>query len=283
MTLKGGTTSACAACKYQRRKCIPECLLAPYFPADQTKVFQNAHKLFGVSNIVKILRGLDPSQHAEAMRSIKYQANVRDRFPVDGCVGVINHLNCQIQMLEDELHAVIAQLEMCRQYHHQQHQHQHQHQISLMPDDVPSQLELGMAPPNNGIQFFNHTYPAVSDVPVSMQHSYSNSNNSLCVQHPFLDTNNNSSNGNQLMAIQSQLLAPNSETLVMQQEVLQGYDEIHPFFESIDDRQSFIDTKEAYDSSSCAESAKETTQAIEHVAESELKSAAACFSLTSVN
>ncbi|KAK8692931.1 hypothetical protein V6N13_070534 [Hibiscus sabdariffa] len=273
MTLKGGTTSACAACKYQRRKCIPECLLAPYFPADQTKVFQNAHKLFGVSNIVKILRGLDPSQHAEAMRSIKYQANVRDRFPVYGCLGVINHLNYQIQLLEDEFHAVLAQLEMCRQYHHQ-----NQHQIASIPDDVPSQLELGMAPPNNGVQFLNHAYAAVPDVPVSMQHSYSNSNtnNSLCVQHPC-------SNDNQLMAIQSQLLVPNSETLVIQQEVLQDYDEIHPFFDTIDDRQSYIDTKEAYESSSCAESAKETTQAIEHVAENELKSAAACFSLTSVN
>lgn len=258
MTLKSGTTSACAACKYQRRKCIPECLLAPYFPADQTKVFQNAHKLFGVSNIVKILKSLDPSQHAEAMRSIKYQANVRDKFPVYGCLGVIRQLYYQIQLLEEEFHSVLSQLEMCRQYN----------------QEVPSQLELGMAPPTNGLHFLT----AVSDMPVSMQQSYSNSNNigysppyvdskdhnnnnndsnsnnnnSLWIQHPFLATNNsissNSNENNPLMAIQSQLLVSNTQPLVVQHEVVQDYDEIHPFFDAIDDRQSFIHTKEPFDS-----------------------------------
>ncbi|XVF12012.1 hypothetical protein REPUB_Repub08aG0077900 [Reevesia pubescens] len=307
MTLKGGTTSACAACRYQRRKCVPECRLAPYFPADQTKIFQNAHKLFGVSNIVKILKSLDPSQHSEAMRSIKYQANVRDRFPVYGCLGIIRQLYYQIQLLEEEYHAVLAQLEMYRQHHQQQH-----HISSMPPDDVPSQLELGMAPPTNAnaLPLFNQVpaqpqpYTTVSAMPVSMHHTYSTgnnvgysssymdshkeilgNNNSLWIQHPFLPTNNNSNdnNGNP-MAIQSQLqLVPNSHPLDhVQQEVVQDYDEIHPFFDTIDDRQSYIDSKEAYGSSS-EESLKDTTQSMEHVAENELKSAAACFSLTSVN
>ncbi|XWS51066.1 hypothetical protein CRYUN_Cryun12cG0144300 [Craigia yunnanensis] len=300
MTLKGGTTSACAACKYQRRKCIPECLLAPYFPADQTKVFQNAHKLFGVSNIVKILKSLDPTQHAEAMRSIKYQANVRDRFPVYGCLGVIRQLYYQIQLIEEEFHAVLAQLEMYRQQHHQQHQ------ISSLLDDVPSQLELGMALPSNDVPLFNQVpaqpYINVSPMPVSMQHSYSTSNNivynssyvdskenvgnhnGLCIQHPFLATNNNSSNNSgSPMAIESQLLVLNSQPLShVQPQVVQDYNEIHPFFDTIDDTQSYIDSKEAYDSSS-EESLKDATQSMEHVAVNELKSAAACFSLTSVN
>ncbi|XVF54237.1 hypothetical protein PTKIN_Ptkin05aG0164400 [Pterospermum kingtungense] len=316
MTLKGGTTSACAACKYQRRKCIPECLLAPYFPADQTKVFQNAHKLFGVSNIVKILRSLDPSQHAEAMRSIKYQANVRDRFPVYGCLGVIRQLYYQIQLLEEEFQAVLAQLEMFRQ------QQQQQHQITSLPNpinDVASQLELGMAPPSNALPLFNQVPPqpaynnnnnnnnnlSANAMSVSMQQPYStasenvgynsssnyadskenvgNNNNCLWIQHPFLGTNNNSSP----MGIQSQqLLVPNSQPLAhhhVQQEIVQDYNEIHPFFDTIDDRQSYIDSKDAYESSSSEESLKDTTQSMEHVAVNELKSAAACFSLTSVN
>ncbi|XVF50205.1 hypothetical protein PTKIN_Ptkin04bG0077400 [Pterospermum kingtungense] len=299
MTLKGGTASACAACKYQRRKCVPECPLAPYFPAEQTKVFQNAHKLFGVSNIVKILRILDPSQHAEAMRSIKYQANVRDRFPVYGCLGVIRHLYFQIQLLEEEFHAVLAKLEMYRQQYH-------------ISSDVPSQLQLGMAPPTNALlPLFNqlpndhHPYTNMSatSMPVSMQHSYATSNNigsyadskenngenndnSLWIQHPFLATNNNGIGSS--MEIQSQLLVPNnsSQPLNVQRDVVvQDYDdEIHPFFDTIDDRQSFIDCKEAYDSSSSEESPKEMTQSMEHnVGENELKSAAACFTLTSIN
>ncbi|EEF52104.1 LOB domain-containing protein 27 [Ricinus communis] len=284
MTLKGGTSQACASCKYQRRKCSTECPLAPYFPPDQPKMFQNAHKLFGVRNITKMLETLDAPQKQEAMRSIIYQANIRERFPVHGCWGIICQLHYQIRQTEEEIHAVHAQLEMYRQHH--------QHHISSLTDDVASQLELGMAPPNNALSLFGHTSTPqpynVSGMPVSQQHSYSNSSNAgyssgyldskdhLWVQHPYATTNNNNTNS---MAIQSQLVA--SQPLAIQQ-VVQDYDEIHPFFDTIDDRQSYIDSKEPYDSSS-EESLKDTTQSIEHVAENELKSAAACFSLTSVN
>ncbi|KDP31190.1 hypothetical protein JCGZ_11566 [Jatropha curcas] len=291
MTLKGGTSQACAACKYQRRKCSSECPLAPYFPPDQPKMFQNAHKLFGVSNILKIIKDLDAPQKAEAMRSIIYQANIRDRFPVHGCWGIICQLHFQIRQAEEELHAVHAQLEMYRQHH--------QHQISSLTDDVPSQLELGMAPPTNALSLFSHNTPqpynTVNVLPVSQQHSYSNSSNvsyssgyldskdhlgnSMWVQHAYggaTTTNNDNNNSSNSMALQSQLVA--SQPLAIQQEVVQDYDEIHPFFDTIDD----IDSKEAYNSSS-EESLKDTTESIEHVADNELKNAAACFSLTSVN
>ncbi|CAA2980410.1 LOB domain-containing 27-like [Olea europaea subsp. europaea] len=62
----------------------------------------------------------------------------------------------------------------------------------------------------------------------------------------------------------------------------QDYDEIHQFFDIIDDRQSYVDSKEAYESSS-ESSMKDTRHSIELMAENELKSAAACFSLTNVN
>ncbi|KAK2663931.1 hypothetical protein Ddye_002505 [Dipteronia dyeriana] len=285
MTLKGGTSQACAACKYQRRRCSSECPLKPYFPPDQPKMFQNAHKLFGVSNILKILKNLDADQKTEAMRSIIHQANIRDQYPVHGCMGVIKKLRDQIWLAEEELHAVLLQLDMYRQQHYQQ-------QISSsLPDDVvPSQLELGMAPPNNALSLFNHApqqpYNAVSAaaLPIAQQHSYSNNSysstyidskdnlsNSIWVQHPYAMNNNNNP-----MAIQSLQVSG------IQQEVVHDYDELHPFFDTIDDRQSYIDSKEAYESSS-EESLKDTTQSIEHVAENELKTAAACFSLTSVN
>ncbi|XP_062168800.1 LOB domain-containing protein 27-like [Alnus glutinosa] len=291
MTLKGGTSQACAACKYQRRRCSAECPLSPYFPPEQPKLFQNAHKLFGVSNILKILKNLEPGQKNEAMRSIIYQANMRDKFPIYGCCWIICQLKYQIIHAEEELQAVQAQLEMYRQHH----------QISSMPpDDVTSQLELGMAPPSNGgLSLFNHaTTPqhynnAVSQaLPVPQQQCYSNGSkavysspsymdakdinvaNSFWVQQTYGNNNNNS------MAIQSQLVV--SQPQAIQQEVVQEYDELHPFFDSIDDRQSYIDSKEAYESSS-EESLKDTTQSTEHVAENELKNAAARFSLTSVN
>lgn len=269
MTLKGGTSQACAACKYQRRRCTSECPLAPYFPPHEQKMFQNAHKLFGVSNILKILKKLDPSQKSDAMKSIIYQANVRDENPVHGCWGKICQLKYQIWQAEEELHAVHTQLEMYRQYH--------QHQISSMPDhDVTSQLELGMAPPSNALPLFNHSAPpqpyaamSASGLPVAQQHSYSNSSNNVVYnsaaymdskdnsnnnvvnplwvqQHPYNSTSNNNNNNNS-MVIQSQLVA-SQQPIAMQQEVVQDYDEMHPFFDTIDDRQSYIDSKEAYES-----------------------------------
>ncbi|OMO96590.1 hypothetical protein CCACVL1_04878 [Corchorus capsularis] len=301
----GGSSSACAACKFQRRKCIPDCPLAPYFPADQPKIFQNAHKLFGVSNILKLLKSLDPAQHAEAMRSIKYQANARDMFPVHGCVGVISQLNYQIRLLQEEFHLVNAQLEM---YMYRQQYHDPNISSISMADNVHvpnSQLQLGMPLPAavtdqaNTLPLFNQLrHPNYTDSAAASLSSYSNTNtntntNSNNVgnnssstsyihgsninQHPFVTNNINSSCS---MAIQPH----HPLSLPLQQEQLvQDYDEIHHFFDSIDDRQSYIESKEAYDCSSEESIMKDTTQSMEHVAENELKSAAACFSLTSVS
>lgn len=148
MTLKGGTTQACAACKFQRRKCTPECVLAPYFPADQPKVFQNVHKLFGVSNIQKILKELEPSQKKIAMDSIIYQSNIRDKNPVHGCWEVICRLRYQIWQMEEELRSVHQQLEICRHHYHHQRLH---------GGSEDHQLELGMSmtPSSNALQLFD--------------------------------------------------------------------------------------------------------------------------------
>ncbi|KAL9687647.1 hypothetical protein QQ045_032054 [Rhodiola kirilowii] len=110
MTLKGGASQACAACKYQRRRCLPECQLAPYFPADQPKMFQNAHRLFGVSNILKILKLVKPNERSEAMRSIIYESEIRDKEPVLGCFGFIQQLRYRVQLFENELQATRFQL-----------------------------------------------------------------------------------------------------------------------------------------------------------------------------
>ncbi|KAK1311840.1 LOB domain-containing protein 27 [Acorus calamus] len=53
---------SCAACKFQRRKCTADCPLAPYFPAENQRDFNHAHRLFGVANVLKITKNLDPIQ-----------------------------------------------------------------------------------------------------------------------------------------------------------------------------------------------------------------------------
>ncbi|MCD7459628.1 hypothetical protein HAX54_041473 [Datura stramonium] len=123
--------------------------------------------------------------------------------------------------------------------------------------------------------YSNNSYASYNNT-TFVEPKENNAVNSLWIQQSY----GNSVCNNNTVIMQSQL--PASQTIVVPQEVTQDYDEIHPFFDTIDDRQSYIDSKEAYDSSS-ESSLKDTRQSVEHVAENELKSAAACFTLTSIN
>ncbi|XP_073275067.1 uncharacterized protein [Primulina huaijiensis] len=110
----GTTTQACAACKYQRRKCASDCILAPYFPHDRQRQFLNAHRLFGVSNIVKIVRHLEPLAKDQAMRTIIFQSDARGADPVGGCYRIIRDLEHRINMANAELEIVLHHLALCR-------------------------------------------------------------------------------------------------------------------------------------------------------------------------
>ncbi|KAL3685140.1 hypothetical protein R1sor_003162 [Riccia sorocarpa] len=85
------TNAACAACKFQRRKCAPECPLAPWFPPDQPKRFSNVHKLFGVANVLKLFRE-NQDKLEDLVKSIVYEADARDRDPINGAFGVLQLL-----------------------------------------------------------------------------------------------------------------------------------------------------------------------------------------------
>ncbi|CAA0822407.1 LOB domain-containing protein 22 [Striga hermonthica] len=110
----GTTTQACAACKYQRRKCAADCILAPYFPHDRQRQFLNAHRLFGVSNIVKIVRHLDPAARHHAMRTIMFESDARAADPVGGCHRIICHLEYQLSLARSELDLILHHLALCR-------------------------------------------------------------------------------------------------------------------------------------------------------------------------
>ncbi|KAF9617722.1 hypothetical protein IFM89_038222 [Coptis chinensis] len=109
-------TQACAACKYQRRKCQPDCTLAPYFPPTHQTQFLNVHKLFGVSNILKVLRSLNSRyEKDEAMQSMIYEADARGKDPVGGSHMIIRNFHHQIACYQSELELVLHQLARCRE------------------------------------------------------------------------------------------------------------------------------------------------------------------------
>ncbi|OAY33822.1 LOB domain-containing protein 36 [Manihot esculenta] len=96
--------SPCAACKFLRRKCTQECVFAPYFPPDQPQKFASVHKVFGASNVAKLLNELNTSQREDAVISLAYEADARLRDPVYGCVGLISILQHRLKELQADLY-----------------------------------------------------------------------------------------------------------------------------------------------------------------------------------
>lgn len=49
------TITPCAACKLLRRRCAQECPFSPYFSPHEPHKFASVHKVFGASNVSKML------------------------------------------------------------------------------------------------------------------------------------------------------------------------------------------------------------------------------------
>ena len=97
------TGSPCGACKFLRRRCAAECVFAPYFPPDQPAKFANVHKVFGASNVSKLLNEIPVAQREDAVNSLAYEADMRLRDPVYGCVAHIFALQQQVVALQAQV------------------------------------------------------------------------------------------------------------------------------------------------------------------------------------
>ncbi|EEF45773.1 LOB domain-containing protein 7 [Ricinus communis] len=114
-TISSTRSQACAACKFRRRKCSQDCPLAPHFPSDAPEDFQNAHRLFGVANILESLKNLqDFDQKRAAAKSMIFEANVWASDPVGGCHQYVCQLKNRIQNLEMELRILRNQIVLYR-------------------------------------------------------------------------------------------------------------------------------------------------------------------------
>ncbi|XP_047325806.1 LOB domain-containing protein 12-like [Impatiens glandulifera] len=108
--------SPCASCKLLRRRCAKDCSFAPYFPSDDPHKFAIVHKVFGASNINKMLQEIRYDQRADAVSSLVFEANARMRDPVYGCVGAISYLQNQVSQLQMQLAVAQAEI-LCIQMH----------------------------------------------------------------------------------------------------------------------------------------------------------------------
>lgn len=89
---------------------MPDCIFAPYFPPEEPQKFANVHKIFGASNVSKLLNEVQPHQREDAVNSLAYEAEARIKDPVYGCVGAISVLQRQVIRLQKELDATNADL-----------------------------------------------------------------------------------------------------------------------------------------------------------------------------
>ncbi|GAA0171638.1 hypothetical protein LIER_25622 [Lithospermum erythrorhizon] len=101
----------CGACKFLRRKCLIGCIFAPYFDPEQgTTHFAAVHKVFGASNVSKMLMNVQPHKRVDAVVTLCYEALARVRDPVYGCVGHLFALQQQVVNLQAELANTQARL-----------------------------------------------------------------------------------------------------------------------------------------------------------------------------
>ncbi|MED6208973.1 hypothetical protein PIB30_050097 [Stylosanthes scabra] len=99
-----GLGSSCGACKFLRRKCASGCVFAPYFSYDQAAThFAAVHKIYGASNVSKLLSHLPILNRSDAAITITYEALSRMQDPIYGCVSHIYALQQQVASLQEEI------------------------------------------------------------------------------------------------------------------------------------------------------------------------------------
>ncbi|KAK6156190.1 hypothetical protein DH2020_010438 [Rehmannia glutinosa] len=106
-----GVGSSCGACKFLRRRCTNECVFAPYFCYEQAAThFAAVHKVFGASNVSKLLLHLPVDCRSDAAITIAYEALARMHDPIYGCVAHIFALQQQVASLEEEIEIIGKQM-----------------------------------------------------------------------------------------------------------------------------------------------------------------------------
>ncbi|KAK8959410.1 LOB domain-containing protein 4 [Platanthera guangdongensis] len=140
----------CAACKILRRRCVEKCLLAPHFPPSEPLKFTTAHRIFGASNIIKLLNELPERDRADAVSSIVYEANARIRDPVYGCAGTVFMLQKQAAELQAQVARARADLIHV--------QTQHTNLLAVLMASSSMQTSAGHLPATDSPGFFYDGY-----------------------------------------------------------------------------------------------------------------------------
>lgn len=112
-------STACAACKYLRRRCNERCFLAEYFPATKSEEYLICHRVYGTYNLVKIMKSVQEHERHETVATLILEARMRVLNPVHGYFVMHKLLEAQIDEHLKELDAVKKQLFLFESLHSQ--------------------------------------------------------------------------------------------------------------------------------------------------------------------
>ncbi|XP_061372882.1 LOB domain-containing protein 25-like [Gastrolobium bilobum] len=131
------THQPCAACRMLRRRCDSKCLLAPYFPTHEVEKFVGVHRVFGASNVIKMIQIVEETKREDAVKAMVYEATARLRDPVYGSAGAIFQLQKMIQELKAQLESIETRVSEQREQKEQllsiHNEHAHGHLDTVFP------------------------------------------------------------------------------------------------------------------------------------------------------
>uniref|UniRef100_A0A0D9V6A3 LOB domain-containing protein n=1 Tax=Leersia perrieri TaxID=77586 RepID=A0A0D9V6A3_9ORYZ len=143
-----GPGAPCGACKFLRRRCVPGCVFAPHFSGcggsgvgagagrgreRGAAEFAAVHRVFGASNVAKLLSRVPAALRRDAARTVCYEAQARIADPVYGSVGTILALQHQVSVLQGQLSVLESQLFNLRLALASAHPDTPQHFVVLQP------------------------------------------------------------------------------------------------------------------------------------------------------
>ncbi|KAF9672409.1 hypothetical protein SADUNF_Sadunf11G0038700 [Salix dunnii] len=82
----------CASCRHQRRRCPTDCIFRPYFPLRKQVEFESARRIFGVSNMERMLRNLGVQDRAKSVESMIWEATCWSKDSINGPLGCLKRL-----------------------------------------------------------------------------------------------------------------------------------------------------------------------------------------------
>ncbi|KAJ0970289.1 hypothetical protein J5N97_023166 [Dioscorea zingiberensis] len=154
-----GFGSPCGACKFLRRKCVRGCVFAPYFCHEQGSIhFAAIHKVFGASNVSKLLMHLPVYDRFEAALTISYEAQARIQDPIYGCVAQIFALQQQVITLQEQIASFNAQTTLNYQGF-QAHE-----DVKIPQRFINEETTTSMHFHSNGIQSSSHNHLSSSSI-----------------------------------------------------------------------------------------------------------------------